>query len=42
MAQRAQIKQQTRDAIYIDTDEWKQRIAEQALDAAFSALRGLS
>ena len=41
VAQRAQIKQQTRDAFYIDTDEWKQRIAEQALDAAFSALRGL-
>ena len=41
-AQHAQIKQQTRDAFYTDTDEWKQRIAEQALDAAFSALRGLS
>ena len=41
-AQRAQIKQQTRDAFYTDTDEWKQRVAEQARDAAFSALRGLS
>ena len=41
-AQLAAIKQQTRDAFYTDTDEWKQRIAEQALDAAFSALRGLS
>ncbi len=41
-ALRAQIKQRTRDAFYIDTDEWKQRIVEQALDAAHGALRGLS
>ena len=41
-AQRVQIKRQMRDAFYTDTDAWKQRIAEQALDAAFGALRGLS
>ena len=41
-AQRVQIKRQMRDAFYTDTDTWKQRIAEQALDAAFGALRGLS
>jgi hypothetical protein len=41
-AQRAQIKRQTRDAFYVDTDEWKQRIVEQAFDAAHGALRGLS
>ncbi len=40
-AQLAAIKQQTRDAFYTDTDVWKQRIAEQALDAAFGAVRGL-
>ena len=41
-AQLAQIKQQTRDAFYTDTDEWKQRIVEQAVDAARGALHGLS
>jgi hypothetical protein len=41
-AQREQIKRQTRDAFYVDTDEWKQRIVEQAVDAAHGALRGLS
>ena len=40
-AQLAAIKRQTRDAFYTDTDVWKQRIAEQALDAAFGALHGL-
>jgi len=39
---RAQIKQQTRDAFYTDTDVWKQQILDQALDAAHGALRGLS
>jgi len=39
---RAQIKQQTRDAFYTDTDVWKQQIIEQALDAAHGAVRGLS
>jgi hypothetical protein len=41
-ALQAQIKRQTRDAFYVDTDAWKQRIVEQALDAARGALRGLS
>ena len=41
-AQREQIKRQMRDAFYTDTDEWKQRIVEQAFDAAHGALRGLS
>ncbi len=41
-AQQRQIKQQTRDAFYTDTDAWKQRIVEQALDAAHGALRGLA
>jgi len=40
--QRAQIKQQTRDAFYTDTDLWKTRILEQALDAALGAVRGLA
>ena len=41
-ALRAQIKQQTRDAFYTDTDEWKQRVVEQAFDAAHGAVRGLA
>ena len=41
-AQRRTIKQQIRDAFYVDTDEWKERIVEQGLDAARGALRGLS
>ncbi len=41
-AQLAAIKRQTRDAFYTDTDVWKQRIAEQALDAALGAVRGLA
>lgn len=41
-ALRQQIKQQTRDAFYTDTDVWKQQIIEQALDAAHGAVRGLS
>jgi Protein of unknown function (DUF2817) len=39
---RLQIKQQVRDAFYTDTDAWKQRVIEQALDASHSALRGLA
>ena len=39
---RAQIKRQTRDAFYIDTDAWKQQVIEQAIDAAHGAVRGLS
>ena len=41
-AQREQIKRQTRDAFYTDTDEWKQRVIEQAFDAAYGAVRGLA
>ena len=41
-AKRAQIKQQTRDAFYTDSDEWKARVAEQALDAALGGVRGLA
>lgn len=37
----AQIKQRIRDAFYVDTDEWKQRIVDQAQDTARQALRGL-
>ncbi|MBC7735053.1 MAG: DUF2817 domain-containing protein [Bacteriovorax sp.] len=40
-AQRVQIKRQTRDAFYVDTDEWKQQVIEQAFDAAQGAVRGL-
>ena len=39
---RAAIKQQVRDAFYTDTDAWKARIVEQAMDAAYGAVRGLS
>ncbi len=39
---RAQIKQRTRDAFYTNTDAWKQRIVEQAFDAAHGAVRGLA
>ena len=38
----ATIKRQTRDAFYTDTDVWKARIAEQAIDAALGAVRGLA
>ena len=41
-AQRAHIKQQTRDAFYVDTDEWKAQVIAQAVDAAHGAVRGLS
>ncbi|MEO6364137.1 MAG: M14 family metallopeptidase [Caldimonas sp.] len=40
-ATRKAIKQQVRDAFYTDTDAWKERIVEQAVDAAFGAVRGL-
>jgi len=40
-AQAVKIKQAVRDAFYIDSDEWKQRVLEQAFDAAHAALRGL-
>ena len=38
----AQIKRHTRDAFYVDTDEWKTQIAEQGLDAALGGVRGLA
>jgi hypothetical protein len=40
--QRAAIRQQMRDAFYIDSDEWKQRIVEQGREAALQGLGGLS
>jgi Protein of unknown function (DUF2817) len=36
------IKQQTRNAFYVDTDAWKQRIVEQGLEAAQQAVVGLT
>ena len=36
------IKQELRDAFYVDTDGWKRRIVEQAFDCAARALHGLS
>ena len=41
-AQRRAIKQQVRDAFYVDTDVWKAQIVEQAFDASRGALRGLT
>jgi hypothetical protein len=41
-ATRAAIKQQVRDAFYTDTDEWKDKIVAQAVDASYGAIRGLS
>ena len=40
--QGAAIKQRLRNAFYTDTDAWKQRIVEQAFDAAQQAVRGLA
>ena len=40
--QRLQIKQRVRDAFYVDTAEWKQQVIEQAVDAAYGAVRGLA
>lgn len=39
---RAQLKRAMRDAFYVDTPEWKQRIVEQGLEAARQAVAGLS
>jgi hypothetical protein len=41
-AKRTAIKRQVRDAFYTDTDEWKARIVEQGVDAAWGAVRGLA
>ncbi len=35
------IKQQLRDAFYVDADDWKRQVLEQACEAAWLALRGL-
>ncbi len=40
--QAAAIKQQMRDAFYIDTPEWKQQLLDQANEAARQALAGLN
>jgi hypothetical protein len=40
-ATRAAIKRQLRDAFYVDSDEWKEKIVAQGVDAARGALRGL-
>jgi hypothetical protein len=40
--QRAAIKRQVRDACYTDTDEWKQRIVEQGVEAAYQGVAGLA
>jgi len=38
----AQIKQQIKDAFYVDTPEWKERVLGQAREALFQAADGLS
>jgi Protein of unknown function (DUF2817) len=40
-AQRREIKQQMFDAFFVDSDEWKAQVIEQAFDAAHAALHGL-
>ena len=40
-SQAASIRRQIRDAFYTDTDVWKKRIVDQALEAAQQALKGL-
>ncbi|KQB55178.1 hypothetical protein AQS70_19470 [Pseudomonas endophytica] len=40
--QHAQIKRQLRDAFYIDSDDWKRRVLEQARDVTALTLKGLS
>jgi hypothetical protein len=40
--QRAAIKQQMRDAFYVDTPRWRQQILEQGLEAAGQAVAGLA
>ncbi len=41
-AMQARIKRQTRDAFYVDTDDWKRMVLEQAFDAARGGLAGLA
>jgi len=40
--QRTQIKRQLRDAFYIDSDDWKRRVLEQAREVTAQTLKGLS
>jgi len=39
--QRAAIKQQIRDAFYVDTPQWQQQIVDQGVQRAWQAVRGL-
>lgn len=41
-ALRQQIKQALMDAFYVDTDEWRQQIVDQAMDAMHQAAAGLA
>ena len=41
-ALRQQIKQDLMDAFYVDTDEWRQQIVDQAMDAMHQAVAGLA
>ena len=41
-ALRQQIKQALMDAFYVDTDEWRQQIVDQAMDAMHQAASGLA
>ena len=40
-AQRRQIELALRNAFYIDTNDWKHRVIDQAVEAAQEALNGL-
>ena len=40
--QRDRIKRQIFEAFFVDTDEWKAQVVEQALDAALGGVRGLA
>jgi hypothetical protein len=37
-----QIKQDLMNAFYVDTDEWRSQIVEQAMDAMQQAIQGLN
>ncbi len=36
------IKQKARDALYVDTDDWKEKVYARAADFALKAYRGLT
>jgi hypothetical protein len=40
-AKRRDIKRQIRNAFYVDTDEWKRKVTEQAMDVVAQAVQGL-